>query len=93
MTETRGLGRIEKIEDLREAWPDETADFTPWLAEHIAELGNALRFVRPVRPHVRLRRRLTARRRSRRDGLDRLPGQRHQDGIGCRLAGRVHALR
>ena len=42
MTETRGLGRIEKIDDLREAWPHEANDFTPWLAEHISELGEAL---------------------------------------------------
>ena len=42
MTETRGLGRIERIDDLREAWPHESNDFTPWLAEHISELGNAL---------------------------------------------------
>lgn len=42
MTETKGLGRIEKIEDLREAWPREDTDFTPWLAEHISELGDAL---------------------------------------------------
>ena len=42
MTETRGLGRIERIDDLREAWPHEANDFTPWLAEHIAELGDAL---------------------------------------------------
>ncbi|MDE0331510.1 MAG: DUF4268 domain-containing protein [Nitrospinae bacterium] len=42
MTETQGLGRIERIDDLREAWPHESNDFTPWLAEHISELGNAL---------------------------------------------------
>ena len=42
MTETRELGRIEKIEDLSKAWPHEAADFTPWLAEHISELGDAL---------------------------------------------------
>lgn len=42
MTETRGLGRIERIEDLREAWPHEANDFTPWLADHISELGEAL---------------------------------------------------
>ena len=41
MTETPGFGRIEKV-DLREAWPHEAADFTPWLAEHISELGDAL---------------------------------------------------
>ena len=41
MTEMPGLGRIEKV-DLHEAWPHEAADFTPWLAEHVSELGNAL---------------------------------------------------
>ena len=41
MAESSELGRIEKG-DLREAWPHEAADFTPWLAGHISELGNAL---------------------------------------------------
>lgn len=41
MTELPKLGRIEKG-DLREAWPHEAGDFTPWLAEHISELGEAL---------------------------------------------------
>ena len=41
MTETPGLGRIEKV-DLREVWPHEASDFTPWLAEHMSELGDAL---------------------------------------------------
>ena len=42
MTETRELGRIEKIDDLSKAWPHEANDFTPWLAKHISELGAAL---------------------------------------------------
>lgn len=41
MTETPGLGHIEKV-DLREAWSHEAYDFTPWLAKHISELGDAL---------------------------------------------------
>ena len=41
MAESSELGRIEKG-DLREAWPREADDFTPWLADHISELGNAL---------------------------------------------------
>ena len=41
MTEKPGLGRIEKV-DLRRAWPYEATDFTPWLAEHISELGDTL---------------------------------------------------
>ena len=35
------LGRIEEV-DLRQIWPDEAADFTPWLAEHLNLLGEAL---------------------------------------------------
>ena len=35
------LATIDKV-DLREVWPNEAADFTPWLAENIAELGGAL---------------------------------------------------
>lgn len=36
--------RLSKIEraSLREVWPDEGRDFTPWLADHITELGEAL---------------------------------------------------
>jgi hypothetical protein len=37
------LGRLEKVE-LRHAWPDERANFTPWLAqeENLAQLGEAI---------------------------------------------------
>lgn len=35
------LSSIERV-DLRTAWPNEAADFTPWLAENISALGNAL---------------------------------------------------
>ena len=38
---SRELASIQKV-DLREVWPDEAQDFTPWLAEHLSELGNAL---------------------------------------------------
>ncbi len=38
---TRNLAKIERV-DLREAWPNEARDFTPWLADNIAELGEAL---------------------------------------------------
>ena len=41
MAEDPRLGHIEKV-DVREAWPHEESDFTPWLAEHISELGIAL---------------------------------------------------
>ena len=35
------LGAIEKV-DLREVWPNEASDFTPWLAENLDKLGEAL---------------------------------------------------
>ena len=38
---TPNLAKIERV-DLREAWPNEARDFTPWLAQNIAELGEAL---------------------------------------------------
>ncbi len=38
---TKHLAKIERV-DLREAWPNEAQNFTPWLAENIAELGEAL---------------------------------------------------
>ena len=41
MTDVPELGRIEKG-DIRKTWPNEAGDFTPWLAEHISELGEAL---------------------------------------------------
>ena len=35
------LSRMDAV-DLREVWPKEDRDFTPWLGEHITELGKAL---------------------------------------------------
>ena len=35
------LSDIQNV-DLREVWPNETTDFTPWLAENISKLGNTL---------------------------------------------------
>ncbi len=35
------LGTIERV-DLREVWPNEAADFTPWLAANLHNLGEAL---------------------------------------------------
>ena len=41
MTTAEPLGRIERL-DPREVWAKEDRDFTPWLANHIEELGDAL---------------------------------------------------
>ena len=38
---TLNLGRIEEV-DLRQIWQHEANDFTPWLAEHLDLLGEAL---------------------------------------------------
>lgn len=38
---TRKLGQLEAV-DLRTIWSDESRDFTPWLAEHLDQLGEAL---------------------------------------------------
>ncbi len=38
---TPELGAIRKV-DLREVWPNEAADFTPWLEQHLPTLGDAL---------------------------------------------------
>ena len=38
---TPNLAKIERV-DLRETWEHEAYDFTPWLADNIAELGEAL---------------------------------------------------
>ncbi len=35
------LSDIQQV-DLREVWPNEATDFTPWLAENIAKLGEAM---------------------------------------------------
>ena len=36
------LAKIERVPDLRATWPNEAQHFTPWLADNIAELGEAL---------------------------------------------------
>ena len=41
MTTSDGLAKIQRV-DLREIWPNEAADFTPWLAENLSELGRVL---------------------------------------------------
>ena len=35
------LSDIQNV-DLREVWPNEATDFTPWLAENISKLGDTL---------------------------------------------------
>ena len=35
------LSKIERVA-LRKVWPNEASDFTPWLADHITDLGEAL---------------------------------------------------
>ncbi len=41
MTMSQEMARIEVVEP-REIWSNEARDFTPWLAKHISELGEAL---------------------------------------------------
>ena len=41
MTNVQDLGVIKRV-DLREVWSSEPTDFTPWLADQIAELGESL---------------------------------------------------
>ncbi len=41
MKPSENLSSIEKVA-LREVWLNEAQDFTPWLAEHLSELGEAL---------------------------------------------------
>lgn len=44
MPATQKLGKLEEMKDLREIWPREAQDFTPWLAEddNMAILADAL---------------------------------------------------
>ena len=37
----QNLGKIVNV-DVRDIWPNEASDFTPWLADNIADLGAAL---------------------------------------------------
>ena len=38
------IGRIEEVA-IREVWPDEASDFTPWLAKNLEVLGEELGMV------------------------------------------------
>ena len=38
---TRDLGTLEQV-PVREIWPHEENDFTPWLADNLSLLGNLL---------------------------------------------------
>ena len=39
---TPNLAKIERVPDLRATWPNEAQHFTPWLADNLSELGEAL---------------------------------------------------
>ena len=39
---TPNLSKIERVPDLRITWPTEAQHFTPWLADNLSELGEAL---------------------------------------------------
>ena len=36
------LGQLERVE-IRNVWPLESSDFTPWLAKHLSQLGDVLK--------------------------------------------------
>ncbi|MGW5148212.1 DUF4268 domain-containing protein [Rhodococcus koreensis] len=40
--DSKNLGRLHRIVDTRSVWTSEAGDFTPWLAENIDVLGDAL---------------------------------------------------
>ena len=39
---TPNLAKIERISNLRDTWPNEAQHFTPWLADNLDQLGEAL---------------------------------------------------
>ena len=39
--DARGLGRLATV-DVRDVWPNEAHDFTPWLRDHVGDLFDAL---------------------------------------------------
>lgn len=46
------LGKITREHDLRTVWSNEAQAFTPWLAEHLDVLGDALGITRTGRAGV-----------------------------------------
>src|SRR6478735_731464 len=40
--DSKNLGRLRRIADARSVWTSESGDFTPWLAENIDVLADAL---------------------------------------------------
>lgn len=40
--DSKNLGRLTRVADPREVWPSEASDFTPWLAQNIDVLADAL---------------------------------------------------
>lgn len=41
-TDALGLGRLERVEDLRGVWQHEAGSFTPWLASNVEVLSDAI---------------------------------------------------
>jgi RecB family endonuclease NucS len=41
-TDALGLGRLQRVEDVRAVWSHEASDFTPWLAANIDVLSDAI---------------------------------------------------
>lgn len=42
MAMSKTLGTLEQYENIRDIWPDENADFSPWLEEHLELLGDTI---------------------------------------------------
>ena len=40
--EAQGFGEMTEEVDVRELWPNEAQDFTPWLAKNLGLLGEEL---------------------------------------------------
>ncbi len=42
LLDSKGLGRLRRVANPRDVWTSESGDFTPWLAENLDVLGDAL---------------------------------------------------